>query len=37
MIERGFDRIYLNPAMTLKYQDLTPGVIWRSLKLRLGL
>lgn len=37
MIERGFDRIYLNPSMTLKYQNLTPGVIWRSLKLRLGL
>lgn len=37
MIERGFDQIYLNPAMTLKYQSLTPGVVWRSLKLRLGL
>lgn len=37
MIERGFDRIYLNPAMTLKYQSLTPAVVWRSLKLRFGL
>jgi hypothetical protein len=31
MIERGYDRFYLNPAMQLKYQDLTLSIIWRSL------
>lgn len=31
MRERGFDRFYLNPSMYLKYQIVTPGIIWKSL------
>lgn len=31
MIERGFDKIYINPAMKLKYQDLTFKTFWNSL------
>lgn len=34
MIERGFDRFYLNPAMQLKYQNLTLRIVWESLKRR---
>lgn len=37
MIERGFNKIYLNPAMVLKYQDLTFGIAWNSLLRKLGL
>lgn len=37
MIERGHDRIYLNPAMTLKYQDLTLGIVWNSLLRKIGI
>lgn len=37
MIERGYNRIYINPAMTLKYQDLTIEVAWNSLLRKLGL
>lgn len=32
MMERGYDRFYLNPAMVLKYQDLTLQIVWNSLK-----
>ena len=35
MIERGYDRFFLNPAMFLKYQKVTPRIVWRSLKRRL--
>lgn len=31
MIERGYDKIYLNPAMVLKYQNLSMKIIWHSL------
>lgn len=32
MIERGYDRFFINPAMQLKYQDLTLKIITQSLK-----
>ena len=32
MIERGYDRFYINPAMVLKYQDLTLQIVWKSFK-----
>lgn len=35
MIERGYDRFYLNPAMVLKYQDLTLKIVWKSIKRKL--
>ena len=35
MIERGYDKIYLNPAMVLKYQKLSVKVIGDSLKSKL--
>lgn len=31
MTERGYDRFYINPAMTLKYQDLTWEIVHGSL------
>lgn len=31
MAERGFNHVYINPAMTLKYQRLTWPIIWNSL------
>ena len=37
MIESGKDRFYLNPAMKLKYQNLTLMIIWKSLMRTLGL
>ena len=30
MIERGFDRFYINPAMVLKYQRVTMRIAWES-------
>lgn len=33
MIERGYSRFYINPAMTLLYQKLTGAIIWKGLKL----
>ena len=30
MVERGFDRFYINPAMTLKYQAVTPKIVWNA-------
>lgn len=30
MVERGFDRFYINPAMTLKYQIVTPKIVWNA-------
>lgn len=32
MCERGFDKVYINPAMSLKYQDLTWKIVWNSFK-----
>lgn len=37
MIERGFDRFYINPAMRLKYQDLTFRIIINSIKRYIGI
>ena len=31
MKQRGFDRVYLNPAMTLKYQRLTFKLVWKHI------
>lgn len=31
MVERGFDKVYINPRMILKYQNLTIGIVWNSL------
>ena len=31
MTERGFDKVYVNPKMVLKYQDLTIKIIWNSM------
>ena len=36
MMERGYDRFYINPGMTLKYQRLTPKIVWESLKRKLS-
>lgn len=30
MAERGYNHFYINPAMVLKYQDLTFGIVWNS-------
>ncbi len=35
MIDRGYDRFYINPAMELKYQNLTFSIAWKSLKRRI--
>lgn len=32
MIENGYDKFYINPAMSLKYQALTPTIFWNSFK-----
>ena len=32
MKRRGFDRVYINPAMSLKYQDLSLKIIYNSIK-----
>lgn len=37
MAERGYDKVYINPAMTLKYQDLSMMIILNSLKRRFGI
>lgn len=37
MKERGFDRFYINPEMTLKYQSLTLKIIFNSLNRKLKL
>lgn len=31
MAERGFDKVFINPQMRLKYQDLTIKIIWNSI------
>lgn len=37
MAERGYDKVYINPAMTLKYQDLSMMIILNSLKRKFGI
>ena len=37
MAEKGYDRFYINPAMVLKYQDLTWKIISSTIKRKLGL
>ena len=37
MSERGYDKFYINPAMVLKYQDLTWKIILNTLKRMLGI
>ena len=32
MKDRGFDAVYVNPKMTLKYQNLTLKIVWNSLQ-----
>lgn len=35
MLDRGYDRFYLNPSMYLKYQKVTLKIVWDSLKRKL--
>lgn len=37
MSERGFNKVFINPAMALKYQNLTCKIIINSIKRRLGI
>jgi len=37
MSKRGYDRFYINPAMVLKYQDLTWKIIINTIKRKLGI
>lgn len=37
MAERGYDKVYINPSMILKYQDLSFMIIFNSLKRKLGM
>lgn len=37
MYERGFDKVYINPGMVLKYQDLTWKIVINSIKRSLGI
>lgn len=37
MAERGYDKFYINPAMVLKYQNLTWNIIMNSVKRKLGI
>lgn len=36
MAERGYDKVYINPAMTLKYQDLTWKIVLNTIKRMFG-
>lgn len=36
MVERGYDKVYINPAMTLKYQDLTWKIVLNTIKRKFG-
>lgn len=31
MAERGYDKVYINPAMILKYQDLNFRIVWNTI------
>lgn len=35
MMDRGYDKFYLNPSMYLKYQRVTPRIIFNSIKRKL--
>lgn len=37
MADHGYDKFYVNPAMVLKYQDLTWNIVLNSIKRRLGI
>lgn len=37
MADKGYDKVYINPAMVLKYQDLTWKIIFNSIKRKLNL
>lgn len=37
MAERGYDKVFINPSMTLKYQDLNMMIILNSLKRKFGI
>lgn len=37
MAERGYNKVYINPSMLLKYQDLTWNIIINSIKRKFGL
>lgn len=37
MADRGFDKVYINPQMELKYQNLTWEIIWNSIKRKFGI
>lgn len=36
MKRRGFDRVYINPAMSLKYQELSLKIMYNSLKRKMN-
>lgn len=36
IIDRGFDKIYINPGMDLKYQKLSPAIIYNRLRKVIG-
>ena len=35
MKDRGYDKVYINPNMSFKYQNLTMRIVWNSLKRRI--
>ena len=37
MAERGYDKVFINPSMILRYQDLSMMIIFNSLKRKLGI
>ena len=37
MAERGYNKVYINPTMILKYQDLNFMIVFNSLKRKLGM
>jgi len=37
MAERGYDKVFINPAMTLKYQNLSMIIIFNSIKRKMGI
>lgn len=36
MIDRGYDKIYINPSMRLKYQGLSWHIVWNFLRRKAG-
>ena len=37
MAERGYDKVFINPSMILKYQNLSIKIIFNSIKRKLGI